>query len=190
MSDAKEVQGERLLLDTNILIVGCTANREQKTIIAEVIRQNDVSVCDTVFWEFMRNCSAETFRERMGFLEGDWAGTKLLDVLHEDVEVKKMYQRLWLMYLFVLRKRPIVMMDIPPPDLWIAASCVHHRIDNILTTDHSGDYPDELFTDRSYPIGKNIMLHLKTFRRERARELWREMLREGKIEVEFGDFWK
>ncbi|MEK7137009.1 MAG: PIN domain-containing protein [Patescibacteria group bacterium] len=184
------MRGKRLLLDTNILIAGCTAGREQKTIIADVVGQNDVCICDTVFWEFMRNCNANTFRERMGFLGADWAGTKLLDVVHEDADIKKMHQRLWLVYLFVLRKKPLAMVNIPSPDLWIAASCVHHRMDNILTTDHSGDYPDELFTERSYPIGRNITLHLKTFRRERARELWREMQQEGKIEVAFEDYWK
>ncbi len=172
-----------LLIDTNILITLAGSNSLQRRTIADLTGQNKAFVCDTVFWEFMRNCNLEKFRERMEVLQKG----KDLEFIREDADVRRMFPSLWLTYLCCLRNRPMRMVRNNIPDMWIAATAVQKKIDHILTTDHSGDYPPELFDDQEFYIGKNTTLHLKTFNRERARDYWIHAMHEN-ITVSCEDF--
>jgi len=173
-SAIKEISGIKLMLDTNILIAACDGTSSQKKVIAEIAGQNATHICDTVFWEFLRNCSLEKFRERFGFLTSN----NLLEVEHEDGNVQRMYQAVWATYLCCFQDDPRQMAAIAIPDLWIVATTVQRGIENILTSDNS-DFPDKLFDKKKYFIGKEKTIILMTFNRERAKSYLKEALDKG-----------
>lgn len=176
-----------VVLDTNILINAFEAKTQQhREWIVEFCKKQDIHICDTVYYEFLRNVNIRRFRERRAKI-ASWAMADFLDddsILREDAAVGGMYEKLWLLYLNVMNVEPKRMMHIPTEDLWIAAVTVLHRIDHILTTDDSGDFPPEIWLDERFDFGANLHLHLKTFRREDARRYWMEMRRRSQIEID------
>jgi|GEM_PF-2340015 len=193
VTDLMAIRGISVLLDTNILIQGTGAKfQEQRVAITDFCKQNNVCICDTVFYEFMRNCSLKTFRQRRIQVES-WIGGKEtpMQVLAENDDVCRTFENLWILYLYLMRSEPKRLIHLSKEDAWISAAAVHHKIDNILTTDDSGDYPSEVFSSRSFDLGKEksgLILHLKTFRREAAREHWKIMLKTKSINVSFQSF--
>lgn len=146
----QEIRDERFLLDTSILITMCDGLAVQKKGLAALAAQNRPFICDTIAWEFIRHCGADTYRHRIGFL-----GEKgLLNYLHETAAVQKKYRAVWMTYLCAFKADPMRMIRLVIPDLWIVAAAVEHKVDTILTTDHSGDFPPELFDEKKYYIGR------------------------------------
>lgn len=158
----------QLVYDTNILCKACDKNAQIRDAVSVISGQNTPIICDTVFWEFLRNCNLDTFRLRRKFLEA--SGHTHIE--HEDHAVGEMYTKLWMTYLAAFKNDPKRLSKIPVPDLRIAAFCVEKRYDRILTEDNTGDFPPELFDTMSFKIGNNFTIHLKTFKRETARMLW------------------
>lgn len=102
-----------------------------------------------------------------------------------------MFEQLWMLYLHHLRKDPRRFVHQNMRDLMIASVAVKNRVDNILTTDHSGDFPPEVFEDTAFDLGEEgsaLVLHLKKFRRASAREHWMGLMQSGKTEVDFHPF--
>lgn len=171
----KEVRNLAFALDTNILIIAYGNNRFQRDAIAEIASQNQTFVCDTVYWEFLRNCGLEKFRERHHILTTN----NLLHPLSEyDDAVKKTYQNIWVTYLAHYKNEPKKMSTIKIPDLWIVAAVAQKGIDKILTSDES-DFPDGLFTKEKYYLGKDTSIILATFNRIKANQLLLDAQRNG-----------
>ena len=162
------MQSLPLVMDTNVLCKMFDAKASQRDAIAEIAGRNQPIICDTVFWEFLRNCGLNKYRERIQFLEKHGLTT----FGREDSSVRKMYFTLWMTYLSFYKRDPRRMANIPVPDIWIAAFCVQKNYDYILTLDHTGDFPTEVFDDQAFYIGDKITLHLKTFNRQKAVRYW------------------
>lgn len=182
-----DIQEKKIVLDTNILIQGTEGKTENhRKWIRDFCEQNFVVISDTVFYEFLRNCNFNNFRKRRVLVE-DWPSMKPMRILREDKSVKEMREHIAALYLHVMRDDPKRFLHLCKEDLWIAAAAAHYdhdeKIDRILTTDHSSDFPKEIFSDESFDLGNGLVVHLKTFRRVRAREMWMEMTKAGKIEV-------
>lgn len=178
----REIKGVKLMLDTNVLITACTGSSFQKKAIADIATQNETHICDTIFWEFLRNCSLEKFRERYEFL----SNKKLLNVEHEDENVQRTYLVIWAMYLCCYKDDPKRMASIVIPDLWIIATTAQRGIENILTSDES-DFPDRLFHKKKYYVGKGRTIVLTTLNRDAAKKYLKEALDKGLL-VSFGSF--
>ena len=178
----KEIKDIKLILDTNVLITASDGKKFQKEAIADIAGQNKTYICDTIFWEFLRNCSLDKFRARFGFL----SNKKLLEVEHEDENVQRMYRAIWATYLCCYHDNPKKMSSIKIPDLWIVATATQRGIDNILTID-TEDFPDELFDKKSFYIGKDTSVILTTFNRDRAKAYMIDALNKGLL-VSFQQF--
>jgi len=181
------VKDQKVLLDTNILIQATKAKtKEQRGCLMTFCGQNTTYICDTVYYEFLRHSNIRHFREKRAVI-ADWPKVDPMtdnQVLREDESVRKIFECLWTVYLYEMRKEPKRIIHVNTEDLWIASAAVHYKIDRILTTDHSGDFAPELFDDQSFDLGENLTVHLKTFRREQARKWWDEIQKTGEIRVE------
>jgi len=192
LAELLTLQRMRVLLDTNILIQGADARcLEQRKAIQDFCKQNEVCICDTVFYEFLRNCSPEKFRRRMRQVESWSRKTGMMPVLPENEKIPRTFESLWILFLSVMRADPKRLIHLNKEDLWIAAAAAGHGIDHILTTDHSGDYPPEAFDDRSFDISmekSHLVLHLKTFKRNWAREQWKTLMKAGSANIDIRSF--
>jgi len=181
------IENHPIVLDTNILINAYSSQKREKEIIANFIGQNDVYISDTVFWEFLRNCNAEQFRDRRGKLLKILTDQK---IIQEDKNVEKNFERLYFLYLYAFKNKPRKIPTRNIPDLWIAAACTYKRIDKILTCDHNNaDFCPDFFDDEAFKISKQITLHIKTFNREKVRQCWIKMREAGVIDLKFEEYW-
>jgi len=175
----KVIKDFHLVYDTNIFDKLTCENNRHRNAVALISAQNTPVICDTVYWEFLRNCNLDKFRNRRRKLTEN--GYSI--IAHEDANVKKIFVTLWMTYLAALKNDPRKMARIPVPDLWIAAFCVEKKYDRILTMD-GGDFPIELWEDQRFDLGENFPVHLKTFKREEANRYWAEAI-EKDITVSF-----
>ncbi len=173
-----------LVYDTNILDKICCDNSAHRNAIVLISAQNIPVICDTVFWEFLRNCNLDKYRKRKKQLEEH----PHLIIESEDQEVKDKYVPTWMTYLIALKNDPKRMAKIKVPDIWIATFCIAKKYDRILTLDNTGDFPIELFDDEEFVIDEDkLILHLRTFKRKKASELWIEAINDD-IEVAFQEW--
>ncbi len=178
----------KVYLDTNILIAASSDRPVQRDAIHQFCLQNDTNISDTVYWEFLRNCNVETYRKKRIILENILGDSKRI---HRDDEVvEKHFAQLVFLYLYVLRDEPKKQPDRNINDLWIAAACIS-KCDYLLTCEHekSRDFLPELFDDESFDLGRNIRVHLKTFKRKEAGEFWKAMVDSKVLELKFEDHW-
>ncbi len=181
------MQNQKIVLDTNILIQATGGKtKEHRACLRDFCTQNVVLVTDTVYYEFLRNCNFDTFRRRRVLIE-DWPGMERMRILRDTEQVQNMREHLALLYLYVMRSDLRRFIALCAEDLWIAAAAVHYdadaKIDRILTTDHSGDFPPELFSSEQFDLGDGLVVYLKTFQRTKARRLWMEMQQAGNMSV-------
>ena len=92
------VRGLKLVFDTNILYKMFGNQELPKRAVKLIAASSNPILCETVFWEYLRNCSLEKFRKRSEFLhEG---GLTTID--YGNTEVKEVRTMLWLIYLKAL----------------------------------------------------------------------------------------
>ncbi len=171
-SYAKEIK-PTVLLDTNVLISVHGGKSEERQIVSKICSVLDISISDTVYWEFLRNTNIENFRERRKFLSELNSG-KLLheDAIHrEDDNIKEMHARLFLLLLSEYRSDPRRAYSLLTPDLWIAASAIQHSVDHILTANHA-DFPSVLFVKVAKINCAGTAFSLLKFDRLKARQIW------------------
>src|SRR3989338_1349005 len=168
----KVIKDFHLVYDTNIFDKLTCENNRHRNAVALISAQNTPVICDTVYWEFLRNCNLDKFRNRRRKLTEN--GHSVIE--HEDQDVRDMFKTLWMTYLAALKNDPRRLSMIPVPDIWIAAFCVAKKYDRILTMDHQ-DFPLELWEDQRFDLGHNFPVHLKTFRRQEAGRYWTDAIR-------------
>ncbi len=166
----------RVVLDTNILIYGCTGKKDVKELIKNLYGELDVCISDTVYWEFLRNNSIENFRKRRVELS-KWKDGDLLKedaILREDENVEEMHARLFLLLMKLIPSDPRRVLRLLSPDLWIAAAAIVLKYDHILTTDYD-DFPSELFSEIGKFVAGDFHVHLLVFKRDEVRQWWLEL---------------
>jgi predicted RNase H-like HicB family nuclease len=114
----RRVRGQRVLLDTNVIMrVEDARSSQVRGALLSFAEHNEVCICDTVMYELLRNLNAKRFRERHELLRR--AGLKCLA---EDVAVRAMFERLNWLYLSALRIEPWNFLHRQQNDLWIIAA--------------------------------------------------------------------
>lgn len=180
-----EERNPTVVLDTNIII---HCERKASHFLTDTCALLDVRICDTVYWEFLRNVNLDRFRERRAFL-ATWHHSDFLRedmILHEDAAVSAMHGRLFLMLLRSYARHPQAVLQFMTPDLWIAAAAVTHRFDHVLTLNDT-DFPSALF-ETVVSIGPaDQQAHLLRFKRKAAREAWAELIKEPTINLDVHD---
>lgn len=178
----------RVVLDTNILIKGC-GRPEEKKMVQSLCAELDVCISDTVYWEFLRNTALDKFRLRRGEI-AQWKDGDLLKedaIIREDRDVVEMHARPFLLLLKLNSKTPRRVLRLLEPDLWIAATTIHHKYDHILTTD-VGDFPSELFEKIAAFNISDCSFYLIAFRRNIAKNLWIHMYENPEISISCSSF--
>lgn len=169
-----------VVLDTNI-IIRC---EKASHFLTDTCALLDIRICDTVYWEFLRNVNLERFRQRRTFL-ATWHRSDFLKedmILHEDANVAEMHSRLFVLLLHFYPSAPQAVLDFLSPDLWIAAAAVAYRFDHVLT-ENQKDFPSALF-ETVLTIGNaDQAVHLLRFRRAEIRETWIALTDAPVIEV-------
>ena len=110
----------KLVYDTNIFDKLTCEYAHHRNAVVLISAQNTPVICDTVYWEFLRNCNLDKFRNRRRKLTEN--GHSVIE--HEDQDVRDMFKTLWMTYLAALKNDPRRLSMIPVPDIWIAAFCV------------------------------------------------------------------
>lgn len=181
----------RVLVDTNILNYGTEGSAEKRTFIQQLCTKLDMYICDTVYWEFLRNVNVETFRKRRieiaSWKEGDLL--KEQGIVREDENVRTMHCQIFLLLLMLNERDPKHVLHLLSPDLWIAAVAITHRHDYVLTTNKK-DFPSELFEEIADVSTGDFHVHLLLFRREHVRELWKKLDRERTIVLRCDGFFQ
>jgi predicted nucleic acid-binding protein len=179
----------KVLLDTNVIITACSANSAETELVADLCAEMDVKLCDTVYWEFLRNTNLDKFRTRRSKL-ATWHGGDLAaeqQILHEGRQVRDTYDRLLTVLLYLLRNDPARALAFATPDLWIAATCVENRLDHILTLNVK-DFPRELFSVVFQLNNHEHPFCLLRFERDIARDTWRALTKRPVFPVNYGSF--
>lgn len=178
-----EVSGIKLMIDTNVINTACGRKSDQQKVIIDILAQNETNISTTIFWEFLRNCSLEKFRDRYEFLSSN---QNWFNIVTENQYVGKMFKVIWATYLCCFKDDPRKMASIKIPDLWIVAATAQMEIENILTFDNS-DFPDELFHKKKYYLGNQSTILLMTINREALRKYLKEALDKGVL-ISFQEF--
>jgi predicted nucleic acid-binding protein len=120
---------ERILLDTNVLNSALTTSKGseiQKQFLALALN-NELNICDTVYYEFLRNCSLQTYRERVIKLD------EIKPAIHHIRDNPGYFKTVWFLYLYALKNDPGKLLSIDLQDIHIASCAIYEKIDNILT---------------------------------------------------------
>ncbi len=185
-----EQNNPRVLLDTNILSRGCSGSSNEKKLVGEICTICDICICDTVYWEFLRNNSIDTFRERRDFL-GKMKSSGFLEekrIIHEDEKITEMHSRLFALLIRLYSKEPKRVLRFLSPDLWISAVCIENKIDHILTENNS-DFPSDFFETISKLIPeKGHVIYCLKFKREVIRKYWIEFSENPAVEISCKSF--
>ncbi len=170
-----------VVLDTNVLIRCEKASH----FLTDTCALLDVRICDTVYWEFLRNVNLERFRERRTFL-ASWHRKDFLQeamILHEDDAVGSMHARLFILLLHWYSFAPHTILRFLTPDLWIAATAIANRFDHVLTENRK-DFSSEMFETVVTVGPANQPVHLLRFKREYARETWIQLSETPAIDLD------
>jgi predicted nucleic acid-binding protein len=179
------IQKRDVLLDTNVLMQAFSA-KAKHVMVNEGIRvfckQNNIYICDTVYWEFLRNSSIETFRVRHKELQ-NWIVQAALRkgsvaILHEAYpEVQRRFEELTLVSLYLHKHSPEQFIHSTVADRWIIACALTHGVHHILTMERQGnDYPEQLFDTATYTFSSECTLRLHTYNEQKGNSLWGEIL--------------
>ncbi len=167
-----------VVLDTNIVIRG-----EKSKVLTEACALLDVRICDTVYWEFLRNLNIDRFRERRTFL-ASWQASDFLQekmIIREDNAVTAMHLRLFILLLSLHSHSPESILGFVSPDLWIAAAAVTHRYDHVLT-ENRADFPSSLF-DTIVTLATDPKVYLLRFKRKEAQDAWIRLIDDPAIKL-------
>jgi len=202
------VRGATMLVDTSVLIAGIDYSEFERKVISDFCAQNSVIICDTVYWEFLRNTNLVTFRKRFSTLQA-WPGSqtdegevflpdkkdakkiqavkvKTILPLPINTKSKRVYKSLNALILERTKEKPLSFLirdENDMRDMWIAATSVGYRIDNVLTTDRQKGFHPSIFSSSNYKISKRLTISLKHFKRNLAEQTWFNMSRRGSITV-------
>lgn len=165
----------KVLFDTNILMLSDQSKARQRKLLVDFTSQNAVCICDTVFFESLRNMNHEKFRKRKEEIR-----KMTSEVISEtSKEVKAIFERLSIIYMYLYRDNIQGFFHRNIQDLWIIAAALSHGIECILTRDESNDFHSELFVTEKYDLNGGVTVHLKTFNDQRAQEIWEEIKKNG-----------
>lgn len=185
---ARFLQKEKLniILDTNILIQGCKeAHSLQREMIVAFCSRNKVHITETIHYEFLRNLSMKSFREKYRALWHIVGGYALNE--NENV-VKKWFQTLSFIFFEILKGNPTkIFADYQENDRWISSCALGYGIDYILTTDHGDNgFYKEIFDDEIFDLSTEkhqLRVHLKKVNIERISRLWNTIQESGGIHL-------
>ncbi len=165
-----DLTGRRILVDTNVLNTALTSRKTHELYkqFPVVAANNELSICDTVYYEFLRNCSLATYRDRVKALNNIKPAIKILR------ENDSYFHTIWCLYMYALRNDPKKILSIEHQDIFIAACAIGAKIDAVLTENYR-DFPSEIFTKTELTVSTQITLYLMEFKRVEARNLWNNL---------------
>lgn len=179
------IRNRRVILDTNIIIQGCTeAHKSQRQAIETFSIQNVVRITETIHYEFLRNLSIDSFRRRYRALWEMVGGRALAE---NDPLVQKWFRILTLVYFFIMKRNVNkLIFDSQENDRWITATALGYGISHILTTDHGNGFPMEIFDDEVFDLSTNthrLHLHCKKVNVDNIVRYWKEIQERGGIHL-------
>lgn len=179
------IRGQKVLIDTNILIL-CfgEAKSEQRKILKEFFKQNQIYICDTVYWEFLRNTSVENFRKKHETLH-EWIGKNGL-LFEEGTIIKANFEWMSLIYFHVLGKKMNNVkkyLGSNPNDRWILTTALTYEVSFILTSDHGGGFLQEILNEKKYRLGNGSDVYLYSSNLSKIEEHFNQIQADGVVKA-------
>ena len=165
-----ELKNRRLLLDTNVLNKALTSgtNSALHKQFLELALNNELNICDTVYYEFLRNCNISKYRDRVRKLDD------IRPAINTIRDNQDFFYTTWCLYLYALKNDPKKFLSIDLQDIHIASCAIEKRIDAVLTENYR-DFPSEVFSKTTLMVTSDLNVYLMEFDRPKAKLLWREL---------------
>ena len=155
MKKLQDLKDRRILLDTNVLIKAADAKKQSQlhTAFPLFVARNTITICDTVYYEFLRNCNMTTYRNRVAWLNSLEPAIPIL------CDNQKLFENVWCLYLYALRHDPRKLLSIEEQDIHIATCAIDEEIDTILTENYR-DFPPALFEKTKIDVSSSLSLYV------------------------------